>query len=76
MWLEPDGESIFHPDSYSKYQEDLKRAYKKAVKDGRLKWGPFCGLPAYLDEGDPVECETAKHGYKLRKKVESLTPPF
>lgn len=39
----------------------------RAVKDGRLKWGPFCGLPAYLDEGDPVECEKAKLDCKLRK---------
>jgi len=48
----------------------------RTVKDGRLKWGPFCGLPAYLGEGDPVECETAKHGCKLRKKAEPLAPPF
>jgi len=41
----------------------------RAAIDGKLKWGPFCGLPVYLDEGTPVECEEAKLDCKLRKKA-------
>ena len=39
----------------------------RAVMDGRLKWGPFCGLPIYSGEGDPVQCEKAK--LDCKKKV-------
>ena len=28
----------------------------RAVIEGKAKWGPWCGLPVYLGDGEPVKC--------------------